>query len=65
MKIKYPWPHMKVGDSVFIQAEDGELLYKLKRNVWTSSHHHGKRTGKKFSIRVDQANNGVRVWRIE
>jgi len=55
---------MQKGDSVFIQAEDGEPLDKLKHNVWASSHHHGKRTGKKFSIRVDQANNGVRIWRI-
>jgi len=62
---KYPWPDMKVGDSVLIQAEKGEDPYKLKRNARASFYYHGKKTGKKFMIRIVQANNGVRIWRIE
>ena len=64
-RFKYPWPQMAVENSVFIQAENGERLYELKRKVWFSSHRYGKKTGKKFLIKVNQANNGVRVWRIE
>ena len=56
---------MKVGDSVFIQAEKGELLDKVKRNARASLYYHGKKTGKKFLIQADQAKNGVMVWRIE
>jgi hypothetical protein len=62
---KYPWPDMKVGDSVFFQAEEGELFYNLKPKVCASSHYYGKKTGKKFKMKADRANNGVRIWRIE
>ena len=64
-RFKYPWPQMALEDSVFIQAEDGERLDELKRKVWFSLHRYGKKTGKKFLIKVNQTNNGVRVWCIE
>ncbi len=64
-KIKYPWPDMKVGDSVLIQAEKGEKLYNLKRTAGPAARYYGDKTGKKFKTLIDHENNGVRVWRIE
>ena len=34
---KRPWPKMEVGDSVFIQAEEGQTLFNLKRKVSPSA----------------------------
>ena len=62
---KYPWPDMKVGDSVLIQAEEGEKLYNLKLKVGPSSRYYGDKTGKKFKTLLDHNGNGVRVWRVE
>ena len=64
-KHKYPWSEMKVGDSVFIQAEDGDSIYHLKRTVGPAARYYGDKTAKKFKTLVDHENNGVRVWRIE
>ncbi len=64
-KIKYPWPDMKVGDSVLINAEEGEMLYKLKRKIGLSARYYGEKTGKKFKAMIDYDGNGIRVWRIE
>ncbi len=63
-KVKYPWPSMKVGDSVLVQAEDGEKLYNLKRKIGPSARYYGEKTGKKFKTLIDHDGNGVRVWRI-
>ncbi len=63
--IKYPWPDMKVGDSVLIQAEKGEKLYNLKRKVGPSVRYYGDKTGKKFKTLLEHNENGVRVWRIK
>lgn len=63
--IKYPWPDMKVGDSVLIEADEGEKLYNLKRKVGPSARYYGEKTGKQFKTLLDHENNGVRVWRIE
>ncbi len=64
-KMKYPWPDMKVGDSVFVKAEKGEDLLKLKRTVGPSARYYGDVTGKKFKTLMTREENGVRVWRIE
>ena len=64
-KIKYPWPELKVGDSVLIEAEKGDRLYNLKRKVGPSARYYGEKTEKKFKTLIDHDVNGVRVWRIE
>ncbi len=63
--IKYPWPNMKVGNSVLIVAEKGEKLYNLKRKVGPAARYYGEKTGKQFKTLIDHSENGVRVWRIE
>jgi len=64
-KHNYPWPEMEVGDSVLIQTEDGEPLFKLKRRVWSASNYYGTKTNKKFKTMLIHEKNGVRVWRVE
>ena len=64
-RIKYPWPEMKVGDSVFIAAEEGEKPYHLKRKVSPSARYYGIKTGKQFKALLDYEANGVRVWRTK
>ncbi len=64
-KVKYPWPGMKVGDSVLIEAEKGEKLYNFKRKIGPSARYYGDKTGKQFKTLLDHDANGVRVWRIE
>ena len=64
-KHNYPWPEMEVGDSVLIQTEDGEPLFKLKRRVWSASNYYGIKTNKKFKTMLIHEKNGVRVWRVE
>ena len=64
-KVKYPWPEMEVGDSVLIDAEKEEKLYKLKRKVGPAARYYGEKTGKKFKTLIEHETNGVRVWRIE
>ena len=64
-KIKYPWPEMEVGDSVLIQAEDGQTLFSLKRKVGPSARYYGEKTGKNFKTMLMREENGIRVWRVE
>jgi len=64
-KFKYPWDEMKINDSVFIAADEGESLYRLKRIVGPSASYYGNVTGKKFKTLMMREDNGVRVWRIE
>jgi hypothetical protein len=59
------WDDMEVGDSVLIQAEKSESLYKLKRKIWSASSYYGKKAGKKFKTMLMRDENGVRVWRVE
>ena len=63
-KHKYPWDQMEVNDSVFITAEKGESLYKLKRKVGPAARYYGDVTGKKFKTLLMREENGVRVWRV-
>ncbi len=64
-KFSFPWPDMKVGDSVLIKAEKGEDIYKLKRKIGPSARYYGEKTGKKFATLLEHENNGLRVWRLE
>ena len=63
--VKYPWPDMEVGDSVLIQADKGEDLFKFKRKVGPAVRYYGEKTGKKFKTLMIREENGVRVWRVE
>ncbi len=63
--IKYPWPEMAVGDSVFIQPEKGQDLPHLLRKVGPSARYYGEKTEKRFKTMLDRENNGVRIWRVE
>jgi len=64
-KIKYPWPERKVGNSVFIEAEEVDDLYKLERQLRNNSRKYGIQTGKKFKVMVKRADKGFRVWRMK
>jgi len=63
-KIKYPWPEMEVGDSVFIEAEKGETPDTLKIKAGGSAAYYGRKTGKKFKTAFLRKENGIRVWRV-
>jgi hypothetical protein len=63
-KNKYPWDQMEVGDSVFVEAEEGQSLSDLKRIVGPSARYYGEVTGKKFKTLMIREENGVRVWRL-
>ncbi len=64
-KFKYPWGEMEVDDSVFIAADKGESLFKLKRKIGPSARYYGAVTGKKFKTLLVREDNGVRIWRVE
>ena len=64
-KFDYPWDKMEVGDSVFIEADEGQDLFKLKRIVGPSASYFGNVTGRKFKTMMMREENGVRTWRIE
>ena len=64
-RFKFPWAEMKVGDSVFIETENGQTLFALKRKVGPSARYYGNVAGKKFKTLMARDKNGVRVWRLE
>jgi len=64
-KNKYPWAEMKVGNSVFVEGEEGQSLFDLKRKVGPSARYYGQVTGKQFKTLMMREENGVRVWRLE
>ena len=64
-KNNYPWPEMEVGDSVFVEVEEGQSLFDLKRKVGPSARYYGEKTGKKFNTLLMREENGVRVWPLE
>jgi len=53
---KYPFRHMEVGDSIFIEGK--EAGQRAKSAAFMMS----KRT--RLVFRVWRENNGVRVWRV-
>lgn len=64
-KNKFPWAEMEVGNSVVVEAEEGQSLFALKRIVGPSARYYGIVTGKKFKTLMIREENGVRVWRLE
>lgn len=62
-KVKYPWPEMKVGDSVLIQPDEGQSLYTLKRKIGPSARYYGDTSGKQVKTMLMRGENGIRVWR--
>ena len=63
-RYKYPWDKMEINDSVFIHADNGESLDKLKRRVGPSARYYGNVTGKRFKTLLMRSEHGVRVWRV-
>lgn len=55
---KYPFDAMEVGDSFFCPGKTSDQLAG-------SAHSHGKRTGRKYTVRKaeENATQGARVWR--
>jgi len=54
----YPFDEMSVGDSIFINEENGNI--KSSRGV---ASRYGKKTGKVFTTRT--VDGGLRIWRVE
>ena len=61
----WPWPILKVNESVFIPAKKGETGTTIRRRV--NPYNYGKKTGKKFAARWMKHNGkqGVRIWRTK
>jgi hypothetical protein len=53
---KYPFAHMKVGQSFFVKGDADACM-----TVRNSAYAHAKRYGKKFSCHSEKG--GVRIWR--
>ena len=64
-RFDYPWDKMEVGDAVFIEPDEGQSPFSLKRIVGPSASYFGNVTGKKFKTMMMREENGVRTWRIE
>ncbi len=63
-RFKFPWAAMEIDDSVFVEPEEGQTLFALKRKVGPSARYYGEKTCKKFKTLIDRENNGIRVWRL-
>ena len=61
----YPWSDMEIGDSILLQAEQGETLDSISNEIETSISQYSKITGKEFAIKRIYLSNGFRVWRRE
>jgi len=62
---KYPWAEMEIGDSFFVEAQEGRSIENQQRSLSASGRSYGvrKHVGMKFRTRTVEG--GVRVWRIE
>jgi hypothetical protein len=62
---KYFWELMEVGDSVFFpnQTTVEHLLSKLKTNTYHFVKN--KNNDWKFFCKIEEENEGVRVWRVK
>lgn len=57
---------MEIGDSILIQAEDGESLPVLHETMRRSVYRYGIEKGKRFSLRFNKKNyTDFRIWRIK
>ena len=61
----WPWPNMKVEQSVFFTAKEGETATTIRYRI--NPHAHSRRSDKKFASRwmKHEGKFGLRVWRIE
>lgn len=57
---KYPFPEMKVGDSIFIPTKGESREARSGRNAASSFSKHHK--GVRFTARL--VKDGLRIWRI-
>ena len=64
-KFNFPWVDMKVGDSVFINADKKESVDILKGKIKGSARYYGVKSSKRFKSLINREDNGVRVWRVE
>ncbi|MEY3420106.1 MAG: hypothetical protein RIR48_386 [Bacteroidota bacterium] len=62
---KYFWELMEVGDSVFFpnQTDLDHLLGKLRINTYVFAKK--KNNDWKFFCKIEEENQGVRVWRVK
>lgn len=60
-RARYPFAHMKIGDSFFVPA-NGDEKRNINKNLSALGNHFGKRNGMKFKTRV--VDGGIRVWRV-
>lgn len=58
----YPFPRMKVNDSVLMPLKDGETQLKLRERVSAAVTWAKRGNTKAFCTRKE--NDGIRVWRI-
>ena len=65
-KSPWPWPEMKVNDSVFFPARKGEDANNIRGRIKTFGAY-AARTNKKFATRwtKHEGKLGLRVWRIK
>lgn len=61
MPRKYPFPDMQPGDSFWVPL--GDNAARTSHNLVAAASSHGRRKGKKFSVRRD--GEGFRVWRVQ
>ena len=61
----WPWPKMKISQSVFIPALEGETGTTIRRRV--NPHAYARRWKKKFATRWMEQDGkfGLRVWRVQ
>jgi len=60
---KYPFKHMKIGDSFFVSFEEDDDIKRVYHSVKGSAYY-WKSKGYQIEVRMDKKNNGVRVWRV-
>jgi hypothetical protein len=56
---KYPFPHLKVGDSFFVPSDDTKAIPRVRSaaSIWAKTYN------RKLVTRV--VDGGVRVWRVK
>ena len=59
-KTKYPFKHMNVGDSFFIEPYSSVL----QKNVLNAASMFAKYNGTKHKFSTRKEGNGLRVWRV-
>lgn len=60
---KYPWHVLDVGDSFFVEPEDGQTLDQLMNGLTSCRNLAQRRSGWRFSML--RTHKGIRIWRRE